>query len=106
MPDGQGPEEVWLFVERRRGLNEDVDARIAERCRRRALASTGLEIDRVIVLAPGTLPRTSSGKIRRRETLRRYLCEELSAPSKVTPLFWVKTLARSWAARRRAADES
>ena len=44
---------------------------------------TGLEPHAVVLLAPGTLPRTSSGKIRRGETLRRWLAAELTPPGDV-----------------------
>ena len=46
-------------------------------------------------LAPGTLPRTSSGKLRRAETLRLHLAEELTAPDPVTPLRIAGAMARS-----------
>ena len=48
-------------------------------------SATGLEVDGVEVLLPGTLPRTSSGKLRRQETLRLYLLDELEAPRPMTP---------------------
>jgi acyl-coenzyme A synthetase/AMP-(fatty) acid ligase len=38
---------------------------------------------RVVVCAPGSLPRTSSGKIRRSEALRRHLAGELTPPRRV-----------------------
>jgi hypothetical protein len=43
------------------------------------LERTGLDPDEVVVLAPGSLPRTSSGKLRRQEALRRHLEGELDA---------------------------
>lgn len=42
-------------------------------CGREILAAIGLVADEVVVLAPGDLPRTSSGKIRRQAALERYL---------------------------------
>lgn len=68
---GEGAsEELVLFVERRsaRGRAEGEDL-VAE-CRVKVLEATGLAADRVVLLAPGLLPRTSSGKIRRSEALR------------------------------------
>jgi hypothetical protein len=38
----------------------------------------------VVLLAPGTLPRTSSGKIRRGETLRLYRAGALAPPRRVS----------------------
>ena len=50
------------------------------------LGATGLAVDEVVVLPPGTLPRTSSGKLRRAEALRLHLAGELAPPAPVTPL--------------------
>jgi fatty-acyl-CoA synthase len=80
--DGEG-EELWLFVERAHGARE-TDAAIAEAVRRRTLERSGLAAARVIVLAPGTLPRTSSGKIRRSEALRLQRSGALTAPASVS----------------------
>jgi len=74
------------------------------------LSVTGLRADRVHVLEPGTLPRTSSGKLRRGETLRRHLAGELEPPRRVTPLLVGGALARSAMAyaglRRRRSSAS
>ena len=51
----------------------DERAALPDACRAAVLGATGLAVDRVVVLAPGTLPRTSSGKLRRQEALRLYL---------------------------------
>ena len=40
--------------------------------RRRVRETAGLEIDRIIVTPPGTIPRTTSGKVRRAETRARF----------------------------------
>ena len=50
---------------------------------------------RVLMLAPGTLPRTSSGKIRRGETLARWRAGTLTPPDQVGALHLAGTLARS-----------
>ena len=60
-PDDADSEQLAVFVERR---SED-DASLADRCKDAVLRATGLAAAHVVVLAPGTLPRTS-GKIRRR----------------------------------------
>ncbi len=75
--DGSG-EQLWLFVERTH--DGPGDAALAEALTRRVLERTGLRPSRVRVLAPGTLPRTSSGKIRRAEALRLELAGALAAP--------------------------
>ncbi len=58
-------------------------------------AATGLSADRVEVLPAGTLPRTSSGKLRRREALRRWLAGELTAPDAVGVLRIAGAMVRS-----------
>ena len=55
----------------------------------------GVRPHTVGVLEPGTLPRTSSGKLRRGEALRRYLAGELSAPKKVHAVGLVVEMAKS-----------
>jgi acyl-CoA synthetase (AMP-forming)/AMP-acid ligase II len=57
-------------------LADDVAARVEERTRIRPA--------HVELLAPGTLPRTSSGKLRRQEARTQWLAGTLSAPKKVT----------------------
>ncbi len=80
-------EALVLFVERRRGRRPP---RSSRRCPRPAArpccGATGLAVDEVVVLPPGTLPRTSSGKLRRAEALRLWLAGELAPPEPVTPL--------------------
>jgi fatty-acyl-CoA synthase len=41
---------------------------VIEQVRRRVRETAGLELDRIIVAPPGTIPRTTSGKVRRAET--------------------------------------
>ncbi len=74
LPEGAVGEVLLLFVERvRAGTAADLPAA----CGEAVLASTGLRVDRVHVFDSGTLPRTSSGKLRRGEALRRHLAGEL-----------------------------
>ncbi len=87
---GDDGERLVLFVEYR-----EERAELAEACRQAVLAATGLDPALVVLLAPGTLPRTSSGKIRRAETLRRWQSGELTEPDSVTPLFLAGAMARS-----------
>ena len=53
---------------------------------------TGIRPHTIRLLAPGTLPRTSSGKLRRAEALRRFQHGALTPPRKMGPL----ALAREW----------
>jgi acyl-CoA synthetase (AMP-forming)/AMP-acid ligase II len=93
LPTSEG-EELALLVEQSSALTEaDVRTRVLEQ--------TGIRAHEVRLLAPGTLPRTSSGKLRRGEALRQLLAGELCPPDKVTLLHLAKEAARSALARAR-----
>jgi fatty-acyl-CoA synthase len=95
LPDGAPGEVLALFVERSRRATAGELAALPDACREAVLGATGLAIDRLEVLAPGTLPRTSSGKLRRSEALRLYLEGGLTPPAPVTPLRLARAAARS-----------
>jgi acyl-CoA synthetase (AMP-forming)/AMP-acid ligase II len=78
LPERAAEEELLLLVEPVRGDAVDGVAALASACRDAVRAAVGVEAGRVAVLAPGTLPRTSSGKLRRAEALRRFLSGELA----------------------------
>jgi fatty-acyl-CoA synthase len=59
-------------------LAQDVASRVQER--------TGILPAHVELLAPGTLPRTTSGKLRRREARIQWLAGRLSPPKKLTAM--------------------
>ncbi len=84
-------EQVLLFVETRGTPPEDLEAQVT----RAVLSATAIKLDEVILLAPGTLPRTSSGKIRRADTLDRWQKGELTAPHKVGPAAMIGAIAKS-----------
>ncbi|MGB0641257.1 MAG: AMP-binding protein, partial [Myxococcota bacterium] len=87
-------ERLVVFTEYRGKPSED----LAARCQQAIRAASGISPDLLITLEPGTLPRTSSGKMRRGEALRRWKNGELAAPKSVTPWFLAGALARStWA---------
>ena len=92
-PDGDG-EELLLLAERRGDASGGDDA-LAEAARRAVLERAGLRAHSVRILEPGTLPRTSSGKLRRGEALRRFLAGTLAPPRRVTALWLAGQLARS-----------
>jgi acyl-CoA synthetase (AMP-forming)/AMP-acid ligase II len=71
-------EHLMLFVEVREPRPGQADE-----IRGAVLAATGLAADGVITLSPGTLPRTSSGKLRRAETLRLFHAGALTPPDRV-----------------------
>ena len=95
LPEGGSGEELLLFVETRQGTDAETLDALPAACREAVLAATQLKTDRVVVLDPGTLPRTSSGKLRRGEALRRFLAGELAPPDRVTPLHLAKVMVRS-----------
>ena len=66
-PSDGDEERLLVFVEARHPKPD-----LARRCREAVLGALGLDPGLVVVLAPGTLPRTSSGKIRRGEALARW----------------------------------
>ena len=72
-----------------------------EQIRSRVTERTGIRPEQVHLLPPGTLPRTSSGKLRRREALRQLQSGELRPPDPVTVLHVAREAARSLLARIR-----
>jgi len=92
-PEGEASESLVLFVERIQDRRPDPDA-----VARMVLERTGLRCGQVVIVDPGTLPRTSSGKLRRGEALRRWLNGELAPPDEVTLLHVAGIFARSAAA--------
>ncbi|OBI69443.1 fatty acyl-AMP ligase [Mycobacterium sp. E796] len=80
VPPGEEDEALALLVETapdaEPGLAHDVAVRVQQH--------TGILPAHVELLEPGTLPRTSSGKLRRREALTQWQTGRLSAPKKVT----------------------
>lgn len=88
-------EEVWLLVEHSREASAEARAALPRLCTERVLAATGLRPARVVLLSPGTLPRTSSGKLRRRAALDQLQAGQLVPPRAVTRALLAGALARS-----------
>jgi fatty-acyl-CoA synthase len=93
-PEGADGEELLVLAELDEAcarpaaeLLDEVRGRVAER--------TGVRPHEVRLLRPGSLPRTSSGKLRRGEALRQLLAGELSAPKEVTAFGLGSAVARS-----------
>jgi fatty-acyl-CoA synthase len=95
LPEGAESEEVVLLVETAKSVRPAIREALPEACRQAVVAKAGIAVDRVVPLAPGTLPRTSSGKLRRSESLRLYLAGELTPPDPVTPLRLAGAMTRS-----------
>jgi fatty-acyl-CoA synthase len=93
-PAGADGEVLLMLVEHAGPAGPDgpaLDQRISEEVQ----SCTGVRPYAVHVLAPGTLPRTSSGKLRRQEALRRFLAGELTPPGRVGPWFLGRQVLRS-----------
>ncbi len=90
VPRGADSEELLLLVEA-----VDPTPALRDRVISAVIAATSIRPHTVELLAPGTLPRTSSGKLRRREALRRYLAGELAAPKNVNALSVGTEVAKS-----------
>jgi acyl-CoA synthetase (AMP-forming)/AMP-acid ligase II len=101
VPDGGEGEALLLLVERARGATA-ADTAIEAAARGAVIARTGIAPRVVRVLAPGTLPRTSSGKLRRGEALRRFLAGTLAPPRRAVALRLALEVARSRLAFARA----
>jgi acyl-CoA synthetase (AMP-forming)/AMP-acid ligase II len=103
--DGEG-EALLILAERRRGVTGDDATHIAAAVQRAVLERTGVAPREVRLLAPGTLPRTSSGKLRRQEALRRWVAGTLAPPGRGGAVALALAAARSELARLRARRRS
>ena len=101
-PPGADGERLLVLAEVGRGGRID-DGPLAAGAAARILERTGVAPHQVLLLAPGTLPRTSSGKLRRREALRRFLAGTLAAPAPIG-LLGLIGLDGPLGARRRALE--
>ena len=75
-------EVAMLLVEHRQKASAAEQTALAEACRAAALSGVGMKVQ-VEVLAPGTLPRTSSGKIRRGAARKQWKSGTLASPRNV-----------------------
>ncbi|WP_018599729.1 fatty acyl-AMP ligase [Mycobacterium sp. 155] len=82
VPAGEEEEALALLVE----TTSDAPAGLASDVSKRVWERTGILAAHVELLAPGTLPRTSSGKLRRRESRNQWLAGTLVAPKKVSAI--------------------
>ena len=94
-------ERILVFVETRGEHTSD----LSEACIQAVRAATGVTPDVVVLLKPGTLPRTSSGKIRRGEALRRWSTGELTPPQPVGAIQLTRAVVKSrWLQWRKGQD--
>jgi fatty-acyl-CoA synthase len=83
---GADGEELLIVAERASGADPAGDPALAARIRAAIVERTAVRPGAVHVVDPGTLPRTSSGKLRRAEALRRFVAGSLAPPSRVNAL--------------------
>lgn len=107
MIEGQGEQLVVLAERDIRSdrPEEEIQAEIRERIR----SELALSPYHVEILEPGTLPRTSSGKMRRADALRMFLAGELLPPEKMNTIKMLKEIGKSqiawgrfWLRRKRS----
>lgn len=103
--EGAETELLLVLVEAQRDVAAEDYPSIAAASKNAVLTATGLDPDSLEVLSPGTLPRTSSGKIRRREALRRWRSGELGPPAPVRYLQLAFAMLRSSRAASRARKD-
>jgi acyl-CoA synthetase (AMP-forming)/AMP-acid ligase II len=113
-PDGSDGEVLVMLVERARRVRgrargagrgaaqEPADAELIAEIGRTLRRATGIRPFQVELLAPGTLPRTSSGKLRRDEARRLYLTGELVPPKRTDAVALSAHVLRSTVGHLRA----
>jgi acyl-CoA synthetase (AMP-forming)/AMP-acid ligase II len=101
VPPGETDERLLLLVETTTAPSATLEAAI----RAAVLARTGVDPHTIELLEGGTLPRTSSGKLRRGEALRRFQTRTLTAPEKINALTMGRELAKSALGYAKAALE-
>ncbi|HEY6361083.1 MAG TPA: AMP-binding protein [Vicinamibacterales bacterium] len=101
MVEGEGEQLIVLAEKDPRSDRRDEE--LAADIHARILEGIGLEPRAIDVLKPGTLPRTSSGKLRRAAAIQAFAAGELAPPTDPTALRLLGEVARSqlaWARRR------
>jgi acyl-CoA synthetase (AMP-forming)/AMP-acid ligase II len=108
-PDGAAGEELLILAERSArssaGAEAAADGALEEEIRQAVVNRTGIRPHTVRLLEPGTLPRTSSGKMRRQEALRRFLTGELRPPRAMNVVRMAAEMAKSTLALARSRLE-
>jgi len=77
--DADGREQLVIAYEVRPGASAQELADAADELCAAVVAEHGVAVDRVLLLTPGTIPKTSSGKIQRGATKAQYLAGTLDA---------------------------
>lgn len=93
--EGGASEQLWVFVEARKWVRKSRYKELKSACSRAIIGATGIRPDQVVVVQPGAIPRTSSGKLRRQEALRRHLQGCLAPPRGNVRLVVMSRILRS-----------
>jgi fatty-acyl-CoA synthase len=99
VPEGEEEEALAMLVE----TTPDASPALASDVSSRVLERTSILPAHVELLAPGTLPRTSSGKMRRREARAQWQAGNLTVPKKVSPIRLMFYAAKGDLSHARAA---
>ena len=99
--EGQG--EDLLILAELDPMSKRPSEEILAEVRNRLLSGLSLAPYHIELLPAGTLPRTSSGKLRRSDALKKYVAGELVPPDKVTALKLLKEIGKSQIAWARFA---
>jgi acyl-CoA synthetase (AMP-forming)/AMP-acid ligase II len=99
--EGQG--EDLLILAELDPMSKRPSEEILAEIRNRLLTGLSLAPYHIELLPAGTLPRTSSGKLRRSDALKKYVAGELVPPDKVTALKLLKEIGKSQIAWARFA---
>jgi acyl-CoA synthetase (AMP-forming)/AMP-acid ligase II len=93
--EADGSEGLVILAEREQGRPARQDGELGRAVSRAVTERAGVTPVEVRILDPGTLPRTSSGKMRRGEARRRLLTGTLLPPARVTALGLARRMASS-----------
>jgi len=99
VPDEREGTERIVVIAETRVRDPDRWARIEAEVRERVLRAVGVPVAEIRLVPPGTLPKTTSGKLRRVQCRQAYLAGEVRPirPEDVrrwTPLQWLRTVGR------------
>ncbi len=94
-PDDADTEEIVVVAELQKG-NELEETVLRSNCVEAIQEATSLRVHEVQLVPAGTLPRTSSGKIRRSRSRQLYLSGNLHAPEKANLKLVVREQARGY----------
>jgi len=95
LPEGADTEEIVVVAELKKD-GEVNETELRSSCIAAIQEATGLQVSDLQLVAAGTLPRTSSGKIRRSRTRQLYLADDLQRPETANLTLVVREQARGY----------